>query len=57
MRPAFKELARLKGLKFKEINVDHCKTKTCDGLEYVPTVFIGSKKLDFEDMEKELKDI
>ena len=52
MRPAFKELAKLKGFKFREINVEKCKSKICRDIEYVPTVYVGNKKLDLNDMEK-----
>jgi len=57
LRPAFKELAKLKGWKYKEINVVTCETKICNNIEYVPTVFIGRKKLDLKDMEKLLNEI
>ena len=56
LKPAFKQLAKLKGWKYREINVENCKTKTCSGLEYVPTIYVGKKKLDFEDMEKLLNE-
>jgi len=56
LRPAFKELAGLKGWRFKAINVENCKTKICDDLEYVPTIFIGRKKLDVKEMEKLLSE-
>jgi len=52
LRPAFKELAKLKGFKFREINVEKCKSKICRDIEYVPTVYVGNKKLDLNDMEK-----
>lgn len=57
LKPAFQEIAKLKGWKYKEINVEKCETKICDDIEYVPTVFIGNKKLDFGDMEKILTEI
>ena len=56
LKPAFKELAKLKGLKFKEINVVNCESKICNDLEYVPTVYIGKKKLNFDEMEKLLNE-
>ncbi len=56
LRPAFKELAKLKGWKYREINVDTCKSKICDDIEYVPTIFVGSKKLDLKEMEKILNE-
>lgn len=52
LKPAFKELAKVKGWNFKAINVEKCKTKICDDIEYVPTVYIGSKQLDLKEMEK-----
>jgi len=51
LKPAFKELANLKGWKYKEINVEHCETNICDSLEYVPTVYVGRKKLNIKEME------
>ena len=56
MKPAFKELAKLKGYSYKEINVETCKSKICNDIEMVPTVFIGSKKLDLKEMEKLLNE-
>lgn len=56
MKPAFKEVAKLKGWKYTEINVEKCKTKICDDIEFVPTVYVGSKKLDFKEMEKLLNE-
>jgi len=56
LKPAFQKIARLKGWKFKEINVETCKSKICDDIEYVPTVYVGKKKLDFKNMEKLLKE-
>jgi len=57
LKPVFKELAKLKGWKYKEVNVEACKSKICNSLEYVPTVFIGSKKLDLNEMEKLLNEV
>ena len=51
LRPAFKELAQLKGWKYKEVNVERCETKICSNIDYVPTVFVGRKKLDLREME------
>ena len=56
MKPAFRELAKLKGWTFKMINVQTCKSKICDKIEYVPTVYVGRKKLDLSEMEKLLND-
>ena len=56
LKPAFKELARLKGFKYKELNVETCKSKICNELEYVPTVYVGNKKLDLKEMEKLLNE-
>jgi len=57
LKPAFKELAKLKGWKYKEVNVETCESKICNSLDYVPTVFIGRKKLDLNDMERLLNEI
>ncbi len=56
LKPAFKELAELKGWKYKEINIETCKSKRCNAMEYVPTVFVGSKKLNLKEMEKLLNE-
>lgn len=56
LKPAFKELAKLKGWKYKEVNVETCKTNICGDIDYVPTVFIGKKKLDLKEMEKLLNE-
>jgi len=56
LKPAFRELAKLKGWTFKMINVQTCKSKICDKIEYVPTVYVGRKKLDLSEMEKLLND-
>ena len=56
LKPAFKEVAKLKGWKYSEINVETCKSQICDEIEFVPTVFVGNKKLDFKEMEKLLNE-
>ena len=52
LKPVFKKIAKLKGWKYKAINVEKCETKICDTMDYVPTVYVDKKKLDFKDMEK-----
>jgi len=56
LKPAFKELAKLKGWRYKEYNVQTCKSKICNNIEYVPTVYVGSKKLDLSEMDKLLSE-
>ncbi len=56
LKPAFKELAKLKRWRYKEYNVETCKSKICNELEYVPTVYVGRKKLDLKEMEKLLNE-
>ena len=56
LKPAFKELAKLKHWRFKTINVQQCKSKICSEIDYVPTVYVGRKKLDLREMEKLLND-
>ena len=56
LKPAFKELAELKGWRYKELNVRICKSKICNDIEVVPTVYVGSKKLDLKEMEKLLSE-
>jgi len=55
LKPRFKEVAKLKGWKFRQVNVEKCKTKICDDLDYVPTIYVGRKKLTIEGMEKLLE--
>ncbi|GAH01398.1 unnamed protein product [marine sediment metagenome] len=56
LKPAFKEIAKLKGMKYREINVEKCKSKRCNSLEYVPTVYIGNKQLNLKEMDKILSE-
>jgi len=56
LKPAFKELAKLKGWRYKEVDVRACKSKICNDIAYVPTVYVGSKKLDLKEMEKLLNE-
>ena len=56
LKPAFKELAKLRGWRYKEYNVENCKSKICNEIEMVPTVFVGNKKLDLKEMEKLLNE-
>jgi len=56
LKPAFKELAKIKGWTYREINVETCRSKICNDIEYVPTVYVGSKKLDLKKMEKLLNE-
>ena len=55
LKPRFKEVAKLKGWTFRQVNVEKCKTKICDDLDAVPTVYVGRKKLTIEGMEKLLE--
>ena len=55
LKPRFKEVAKLKGWTFKQVNVEKCKTNICDRMEYVPTVYVGRKKLTIDGMEKLLE--
>ena len=55
-KPAFKEIARLKGWKFKEIDVEKCKTKICQDIEYVPMIYIDKKKIGLDEVEKLVKE-
>ena len=57
MKPVFRELATLKGWKYREVNVETCKSKICNSLEYVPTVFIGRRKLDLKEMDKMINEV
>jgi len=56
LKPAFKEIARLKKWKYKEINVENCETKICKTMEYVPTIYVNAKKLNLKDMKTLLTD-
>lgn len=59
VKPLIKEIAVIKGWKYSEVNVEHCKTKICDDIQFVPTIFLDDKKLDFKEIDtlltKELK--
>ena len=55
LKPVFKEIAKEKGWKYKEVDVVDCETKICDTIEYVPTVYVDDKMLNFKEMEQILK--
>ena len=55
LKPLIKKVAKAKGLKFKEINVEKCSTRFCDALTYVPAVVIDGKKLSINKIEKFLE--
>jgi len=52
LKPIFKKVAKLNGLKFKEVNIENCDTKICQDIGYVPTIFVDGRKLSIEEMEK-----
>jgi len=52
IKPIIKEIAEMKGWKYNEINVVGCKTKICNDLEYVPTIFVDGRQIELEDMDK-----
>ena len=56
LKPLIKKAAKSKGLKFKEIDIEKCKTKLCDNLQFVPTIVVDSKKLNAKQIEKFLSD-
>ena len=45
LRPLVKKAAKMKGLDFKQVDVEKCETKFCDALSYVPVVVLDGKKL------------
>ena len=51
LRPLVKRAAKMRGLVFKEINVEECETRFCNSLEFVPTVVLDGKKLSMKKME------
>ena len=55
LKPIIKGIAKSNGWKFKTVNVERCKSKICDGLEYVPAVFIDDKQLDIDELESLLE--
>ena len=55
LKTMFKKVAQLMGWKFSQVNVEKCNTKVCDNMEYVPTVYVGRKKLTIDGMEKLLE--
>lgn len=52
VKPLVKEFAQIKGWDYNEVNIDDCTTKICEEMEYVPTIYIDGKKLDFEEMDE-----
>ena len=57
IKPLVKKASKVLGYKYKEINVDHCSSKTCNELEYVPAIFVNDKKLNLDQMEDFLEKI
>ena len=58
LKPELKKTAKKKNWKYKEINVEHCRSKFCDSIEYVPIIVVDGKNLNekemYEFVEKEL---
>lgn len=52
VKPLIKEISKIKGWKYREVNIDNCTTKTCEEMEYVPTIYIDDKKLNLKEMDK-----
>ena len=52
VKPLIKEIAKIKGWKYREVNIDNCNTKTCEEMEYVPTIYIDDKKLNLKEIDK-----
>ncbi len=56
IKPLLKEIAKRKGWNYSEVNIEDCKTKVCENLEYVPTIFMGDRKLNDKEIEALLND-
>lgn len=52
LEPVIRKAARKKGMRFKKVNVDECKTDVCESMGFVPTVYIGKKELSIGELEK-----
>ena len=50
LKPILKKTARSKGWKYTEKNIEKCKTKLCEDVEYVPTLVVDGKKLSENEM-------
>lgn len=52
IKPIIKEIAGMKGWAYHEVNVVGCKTKICNEIEYVPTIFVDGREIELEDVNK-----
>ena len=51
LKPILKKVARSKGWKYKQVNIERCKTPVCDSLGYVPAIEINGRLLNEKQME------
>ena len=57
LKPVLKNIARSKGWKYSAKNVERCRTKFCDSIDYVPVLVVDGKKLNENEMEVFLEKI
>ena len=50
IKPELKKVAKKMNWKYKEINVENCRTKFCDTIEVVPIIVVDGKNLNEEEM-------
>jgi len=51
LKPELKKVARSKGWKYRQVNVERCKTKFCDEIDVVPLIVVDGKTLSESEME------
>jgi len=57
LKPVLKKVARSKGWKYRQVNVERCRTKLCDEIDAVPVLVVDGKQLSENEMEKFLERI
>ncbi len=50
--PKVEAYARRKGYKFEKINLDKCKTETCDSVDYVPQILLDGRPMSDAQLER-----
>jgi len=51
LKPILKKVARSKGWKYTQKDIEKCKTKLCDSIEYVPALIVDGKRLNEKQIE------
>ena len=50
--PKLRAYARRKGYRFEKINVENCKTETCESIGYVPHVLMNGRPMSDKQLER-----